>query len=170
MATLIQEPAPLSEGNQHLNLSEYDEEQVRLVDGVALRAEADSRSSLVPLAQVRLMEERCIVVNPADEAVGEASKKTCACTCHFPPSLATCELIVPLLSMLARPRRPPDDQHPARPPAPRLLRLSLPAERRQAPPAEARRRKDHFPEHVDQHLLQPPAEHQGGARRGGADG
>ena len=27
--------------------------------------------------QVRLMEERCILVTPADEAYGEDSKKTC---------------------------------------------------------------------------------------------
>lgn len=53
-ATLVEQPAPLVEANpSQVNLSEYDEEQVRL------------------------MEERCILVTPDDVAYGEESKKTC---------------------------------------------------------------------------------------------
>ena len=35
--------------------------------------------------QVRLMEERCILVNERDEVYGEGSKKTCTCLCHHTP-------------------------------------------------------------------------------------
>lgn len=39
--------------------------------------------------QVRLMEERCILVTPDDKAYGEDSKKTC--TYHFSVSLYSLE-------------------------------------------------------------------------------
>lgn len=32
--------------------------------------------------QVRLMEERCILVTPEDKAYGEDSKKTCRCSLY----------------------------------------------------------------------------------------
>ncbi len=53
-STLVGQPAPLVDASPaQVNLSDYDEEQVRL------------------------MEERCILVTPDDVAYGEESKKTC---------------------------------------------------------------------------------------------
>jgi hypothetical protein len=58
MATSLVEQAPVAEANStQVDLNEYDEEQVRL------------------------MEERCILVTADDVAYGEESKKTCKYYC-----------------------------------------------------------------------------------------
>lgn len=63
--------------------------------------------------QIRLMEERCILVDNDDKAYGDVSKKTCQ------------------LSLYRRPKqqlisRPPHDQHQERSTSPSILSLPLP--------------------------------------------
>lgn len=108
--------------------------------------------------QVRLMEERCILVNEKDEAYGEESKKTCELS---PSRYTECSQ-----ARTADRHRPSDDQHQQRPAPPCIFRLSLPTVRWPIVIAKARRRKDYLPEHVDKYVLLASVEHQGGAGGG----
>ena len=116
--------------------------------------------------QVRLMEERCILVDPQDTAYGEDSKKTCTlthpcagCDHRFAQFKKHFCLVVPMVAEEWLTPRPPDVEHQLWTPSPRFLRLSLPTTRRQTPAAKTRRRENHLPRHVDQHLLLAPAQH-----------
>lgn len=61
--------------------------------------------------QIRLMEERCILVTPEDEAYGDVSKKTCKRSKGFRRSETH--------------SRPPNDQHQPGSTPPRILSLPL---------------------------------------------
>ncbi|OAV90164.1 hypothetical protein PTTG_12631 [Puccinia triticina 1-1 BBBD Race 1] len=83
--------------------------------------------------QIALMEERLILLDEDDNAIGEESKKTCTSFLSF------------------------DGEHPAAAVAAtsRLFLLPLSPDRWEAFIAEEGRRKDHLPESLDQYLLQP---------------
>lgn len=105
--------------------------------------------------QVRLMDEVCIVLDDDDKPIGSASKKTCTSPLFFSQKNIEHWLIE---------CRPHNGKHQPRPPPPRLLRLPLRLQQA-SPPATARRRENHIPQHVDKHLLLASAGHSRGDRR-----
>lgn len=96
MATIVETAAPavgaIHQTESQVNLDAYDDEQVRL------------------------MEERCILVDEDDKAYGDSSKKRCKLASHivpiFSPAIHMSKLIQqPITKNPHRRDRPLDDQH-----------------------------------------------------------
>lgn len=94
--------------------------------------------------QSKLMDERCILVDENDKAIGAMDKKTCE------KSNAIYFIIVhrPHVS-----RRPLDGKHQQGFVAPCILSIRLPTIRRQTVASTACNWENHLPRHVDKHLL-----------------
>lgn len=101
--------------------------------------------------QVRLMEERCILVTPEDKVYGEGSKKVCE---WKRGSQLECVLAYPLLC------RSPHVQHQHWSSSSCFFRFPFPPHRWSSPPSKTCRWEDNFPQHVDQYLLLSPFEYQ----------
>jgi len=103
--------------------------------------------------QARLMDERCIVVDENDRAIGALDKKTCLCMDYDCDDRTHLEF--PLPPPCAP--RPSHGKHQQGSPTPRILSICLPTIGWKVTLAKACCRKDYFRWHVDKYMLLPSA-------------
>jgi len=96
--------------------------------------------------QSRLMDEKCILVDEQDNAIGALDKKTCEC----PPILLSVIIIHTQYRSL-------DGKHQQGLTSPSILRLYLSSLGRKAVAPATRFRENNFPGYVDEHLLFTPS-------------
>lgn len=92
--------------------------------------------------QSRLMDEKCILVDEQDNAIGAMDKKTCESMCY-----------IAHVSVIAGFNRSSHGEYQQGSFAPSLLSIHFPPLRWQAPPAATCFGEDYLPRHVDKYML-----------------